>query len=83
VFGPFEAVVRDRRPQGVAGDPLQPVPAVGGHADAGMQIEASVPGLVWPEAAWCRRGGRELTFAAHAGAGPRPQCDSSLHGRGG
>ena len=36
VFGPVEAVLRHRRAQGVAGDPLQAVPLVGRHADAGM-----------------------------------------------
>ena len=40
VVGPLEALLGHRRPQGVAGDPLQPIPLIGGHANAGMQIEA-------------------------------------------
>jgi len=70
VFGPLEAVLCHRRPQGVAGDPLQPVSLVGGHADAGMQVEASVPGLVWPEGGRCRRGGHGLTLAKPAPRAP-------------
>ena len=40
VVGPLEAILGKGRPQGVAGDPLQPIPLIGGHANAGMQIEA-------------------------------------------
>ena len=62
VVGPLEAVLRHRRPQGVAGDPLQPVRLVGRHADTGMQIEAPVSGLVWPEPGRSHHGGHRLTL---------------------
>ena len=81
-IGPLETFLHHRGPQGVAGDALQTVPLLGGHADSGVQIESVVTRLARPELLRFGDGCQRLPSAADSGAGPRTERDPALH-RGG
>jgi hypothetical protein len=65
--------------------PFEPCPVVSRNHHARVEIEAAAPRMTRPRLA--RHGqGRQVGRAAalaHGGAGPRPECDTPLHGGGG
>ena len=70
---PLEPLLGDGRPQGVAGDALQPVALVRVDADAGVEVETRVPRVARPESGIDGRPREHVAEAANTGAGPRPK----------
>ena len=83
VRGPLEPLLGDRGPQGVAGQPLEPIPLIGVHADPRVQVEAGVPCVTRPEGGTRRR--REPLVAEATDASSRSWAEGgpALHGGGG